>query len=303
MKKFFKWFGIILGGVVGLLILALLGVYITSSLRLNKIYNVQPAAVIIPSGEAAVTEGKRQFFTHGCIDCHDTDGAGKSVIDDPLIGFITGANLTPGQGGIGRTFTDADWVRAIRHGIGPDGKALVIMPSVEYNRMNDEDLGNLIAYLKTLPAVDRTPSSPVVGLLGRILLVGGMIPVLPAEQIDHQAPRPAAVAKGVTVEYGHYLASQTCMGCHGAGLSGGAIPGLPPDPPFPRNLTPDKETGLGNWSQANFVQAIRQGQRPDGTTLNPSKMPWPAFQRLTDEELAALWLYLQSVPAKSYGNR
>ena len=303
MKKVLKWIGIVLGGLLGLVVLALIGVYIASSLRLNKMYDVQPSAVAIPTDEAAVAEGKRQFFTHGCIDCHGTDGAGLMVIDDPLVGHVTGANLTAGHGGIGQVYTDLDWVRAIRNGIGPDGKPLVIMPAKDYNPINDEDLGNLIAYLKSLPPVDRTPPPNTVGPLGRILLVTQLAAVLPAELIDHNAPRPAAVAKGPTAEYGHYLASQTCMGCHGEGLSGGPIPGLPPDPPFPQNLTPDKETGLGNWSKEDFVGAIRTGQRPDGTPLNPTKMPWPAFQQLTDEELSALWLYLESLPARPYGNR
>ncbi len=303
MKRIFKWIAWILGIILGLLVAALLGVYLVSGLRLNKTYTVQPAAVTIPTGEAAVAEGQRQFFTHGCIDCHATDGAGKLVVDDPLLGAITGANLTPGQGGIGTTFSDTDWVRAIRHGLGPDGKALVIMPSLDYNKMNDEDLGNMVAYLKSLPAVDRTPPPLSLGPLARVLIAGQFFPILPAEFIDHDAPRPAAIATGPTAEYGHYLASQTCMSCHGEGLSGGPIPGVPQDPPLPLNLTPDKETGLGNWSQADFVRAIRQGQRPDGAAINPVKMPWPAFQRLTDEELTALWLYLRSIPAKPYGNR
>ncbi|MCB9077784.1 MAG: c-type cytochrome [Anaerolineaceae bacterium] len=302
MKKVLKWIGWIAAGIVGLLIVALGGIYVASSMRLNKTYDVQPAAVTIPTGEAAVAEGGRQFLTRGCIDCHGDNGAGKAVIDDALVGHIMASNLTSGQGGVGQTYMDIDWVRAIRHAIGPDGKPLVVMPSIEYNAINDDDLGALIAYLKTLPPVDQTPPPVSVGPLGRILLVGQIAPVLSAEQIDHNAPRPAAVAKGPTAEYGHYLA-QTCIGCHGEGLSGGPIPGLPPDPPAPQNLTPDHETGLGDWTEADFKQVLRQGQRPDGTTVNPVKMPWPAFQHMTDDEISALWLYLQSVPAKPFGER
>ena len=103
------------------------------------------------------------------------------------------------------------------------------------------------------------------------LVVSRVYPILSAEVIDHTAPRPPVVAKGPTVDYGRYLASKSCMGCHGEGLSGGPVPGVPPDPPQPRNQTPDKETGLGNWSQEDFIRALREGQRPDGTALNPSK--------------------------------
>jgi mono/diheme cytochrome c family protein len=303
MKRIMKWIGWIFVGIVGLLIVAVLSVYLISGQKLNKTYAVQPTAVSIPSGEAAVAEGERQFFTHGCIDCHGTNGAGIMVIDDATMGTISGANLTPGQGGIGQTFTDTDWVRAIRHGIGADGKPLVIMPSLDYNKMNDEDLGNLIAFLKSLPPVDRTPPALTAGPVARVLIAGNLFPILPAESIDHSAPRAAAIAKGPTAEYGHYLASQTCMSCHGEGLSGGPIPGVPSDPPYARNLTPDEESGLGTWDKAAFEQVLREGQRPDGTAVDPTKMPWPAFKHLTDEEITALWLYLQSVPAKPYGNR
>ncbi|MCB0209082.1 MAG: c-type cytochrome [Anaerolineae bacterium] len=302
MKKIFKWIGWIVGIVLALLIVALLGVYVISTMRLNKTYQIQLAAVTIPTGEDAVTEGGRQFLTRGCIDCHGENGAGKMVIDDALVGHIMASNLTSGEGGVGQSYTDIDWVRAIRHGIGPDSKPLVVMPSIEYKNINDNDLGALIAYLKALPPVDHTPPPVTVGPLGRILLVGKIAPVLSAEQIDHNAPRPAAVAKGETAEYGHYLA-QTCIGCHGEGLSGGPIPGLPPDPPDPQNLTPDHETGLGDWTEADFKQVLRYGQRPNGTEVNPQKMPWPAFQHMTDEEISALWLYLQSIPAKPYGER
>lgn len=303
MKRIFKWLSWMAATIVGLLVVAVLALYILSSLRLNKSYVVQPAAVPIPTDATAIAEGERQFLTHACLDCHGADGSGALVVDDALIGAIMGANLTPGQGGAGQMFNDNDWVRAIRHGVGVDGKPLVIMPSYEYNLMDDEDLGNLIAYLKSLSPVENEPPAPALGLLGRFLVISGIYPMLSAEVIDHDAPRPQAVAKGPTAEFGHYLVAQSCVGCHGQGLSGGAIPGVPPSPPLPRNLTPDKETGLGAWSEEDFVRVIRQGERPDGTAVDPTKMPWPAFKHLTDEEITAVWLYLQSVPAKPYGNR
>lgn len=303
MKRMIKWAGRIVGGLLGLLLLAVLGLYLLSGQRLNKTYALQPTAVTIFTGADAVAEGERQFFTHGCIDCHGTDGAGLTIINDALMGQVTGANLTAGAGGVGQIYTDLDWVRAIRHGIGADGKPLVIMPSHDYNKMNDEDLGNLVAYLKSLPPVDRTPAPIALGPVGRLLIVGKIYPVLSAEVIDHDAPRPEAISRGATAEYGHYLAAQTCMSCHGEGLSGGPIPGVPTDPPYPRNLTPDVETGLGSWDQADFTQLLRTGVRPNGTAVDPTKMPWLAFQHMTDEEITALWLYLQTVPATPYGNR
>lgn len=301
IKRFIKWIGVGLLSLAGLVLLALGLVYPLSNARLNKTYDIQPSAVSIPTGETAVAEGERLFVTRGCIDCHGVDGSGKVIMDAPLVGTVSGSNLTTGEGGVGQLYSDSDWARAIRHGIGPDGKPLLVMPSQEFNAMNDNDLGMMIAYLKSLPPVDHLLAPNAAGPLGRILLVTNLAPILPVEQIDHTAPR-AAVEPGATVAYGQYLA-QNCIGCHGVGLSGGPLPGLPAEPPLPRNLTPDVETGLGTWTETDFFVAMREGKRPDGSPLAPDKMPWPNFKQMTDEELTALWLYLQSIPPQPYGNR
>ncbi len=108
--------------------------------------------------------------------------------------------------------------------------------------------------------------------------------------------QPAADA-----EYGRYLANVAgCTGCHGPGLSGGAIIGAPPDWPHSANLTPSGE--VGGWSQADFVQTIRTGVNPAGRQLSPV-MPYMTFQHMTDDELGALWVYLKTVPAKEAGTR
>lgn len=302
MKKFLKWLGIIIGGLVGLLLLALGTIYVISEVRINKAYDITPEAVSIPTDAEAIAEGQRLFSIRGCLDCHKADGGGGEFINDPLLGRISASNLTTGQGGVGGGYGDSDWVRAIRHGVGLDGKPLWVMPSQEFNVINDRDLGAIIAYIKSLPPVDREKSPDSLGPLGRILLVTDQIPVLPVEFIVHDAPWPVTVEVAVTKEYGAYQA-QTCTGCHGATLSGGPIPGVPAEPPYPANLTPDAETGLGHWAEADFFRAIRTGQRPDGTSLNPQNMPWPLFAQMTDTELSAVWLYLQSIPAKPEGQR
>jgi cytochrome c553 len=194
-----------------------------------------------------------------------------------------------------------DWVRAIRHGIGPDGKPLLFMPSHEFNVMSDDDLGALIAYIQQLPPVDNELRPNSVRPLGRFLYARGMVPLVPAELIDHNAARPVSPQPGPTPEYGAYLAT-TCTGCHGESLSGGAIPGAPPSEFPPANLTPDQATGLGSWTEADFFRALREGKRPDGTAL-ASEMPWQAFAQMSDDEIRALWLHLRSVPPKPEGGR
>jgi hypothetical protein len=83
------------------------------------------------------------------------------------------------------------------------------------------------------------------------------------------------------------------MGCHGTDFSGGAVPGSPPDAPQAANLTPAGD--LGNWTQAEFINTMHTGLTPEGKTLDPSVMPWPISNAMTDVELEALWMYLSSL--------
>ena len=91
-----------------------------------------------------------------------------------------------------------------------------------------------------------------------------------------------------------------CMGCHGPGLSGGPVPGTPPDFKPALNITPGGRPG--QWSEVDFISAMRTGTTKDGYKLDEF-MPWKAVGQLTDDELKAMWAYLESVPAKEYGNR
>jgi mono/diheme cytochrome c family protein len=289
---------------VGLAALALGYVYLRTNARMDRIYDVNPEPVVLAQN-GGVTEdllawGEHIATTRGCTDCHAGDLGGGIFADDMPVFRLSASNLT--RGGIGARYSDADWVRAIRHGIGPDGQPLLFMPSWEYYFLGDEDLAALIVYLKSLPAVSRTLPESRVGPLGRILYLTGKLPLLPAEMIEHDGPRPRTPPRGASVEYGAYLAVG-CTGCHGMGFSGGKIPGVPPSWPEAANITPHWETGIGGWSQEDFVRAMREGRRPDGTELRAAYMPWPNMGQLHDDELEALWLYLQVVEAKAFGGR
>ena len=301
MKRLLKWLGIGLACLLGILLLSGAVVYGLTEKRLRKSYAVDPQPVSIPTDAAGIARGKRVATIRGCVECHTPTLGGQVFIDEPPIGLLYASNLTRGRGGIGAQYTDQDWVRAIRHGVGPDRKPLLFMPSHEYHVLSDADLGALIAYLKSAPPVDRVPTKNTVGPIGRVLFLKGDLPLVPAERIDHAAQRPPPPAPGPTVAYGAYLAT-TCTGCHGDGLSGGKIPGTPPDFAIPPNITADPATGIGKWTERDFVTAMRNGIRPDGRRLEPD-MPWPLFSQMTDEELRALWLHLRAVPAKPFGNR
>jgi mono/diheme cytochrome c family protein len=302
MRRLIKWGGIALGSVLILLAVAATVVYVTSNARFNRVYGVALSPVAIPADSASLATGRHLATIRGCVDCHGENLGGTVFIEEPPLGRLVASNLTSGEGGVGASYVDDDWVRAIRHGIRPDGKPLLFMPSYEYFPIDDTDLAALIAYLKTLPPVDNTLPASYVGPLGRILYLTGELPLISAEIIDHEAPRMPAPPVGRTAAYGQYLAV-TCTGCHGEGFSGGKIPGTPPDWPPAMNITMDPETGIGNWSEEDFFAALRTGLRPDGTELTRPYMPWNITAQMTDVELGAIWEYLRTLPAKPEGNR
>ena len=283
MKKVLKWIGIVLGGLVALIVLVFIGLYLSAAFRLNKTYAISVEAINIPNDPAAAERGKK-WVSILCTECHGDNLSGTVVFEDPALGRIDASNLTPGAGGVGKEYTDADWVRAIRHGVGPDGKPLLVMPSADFYNLNDQDLGDIIAALKSLPPVDNAIPGPELTPLGQVLFAAGAFGnIIDAERIDQNGPRPAAVAPGVNTAYGDYLTKLIgCRTCHGDNFAGGKDPN-PKAPPAP-NIT---QGGiLKTWSEADFITAAR--------TRKSEFMPWRDLNGMTDDELKALWLYLKT---------
>lgn len=298
MNRTLKRIGIILGSIVGLLLLGLGIVYIISNARLNAEYEIDAEAIPVPSDSASLAQGKHlvQAITK-CGDCHGENLGGKVFIDAFPLGTVIAPNLTAGKGGIAGTYTDRDWVRAIRYGVGKEKKGLKIMPSNEYWHNSDAELGSIIAYVKSMPPVDNELEESSVGPLGHILYVTGQLPLLPVESIDLTAQRAAVPEKGATAGYGKHLVTVGgCVGCHGQNLAGGKIPGTPPDWPPAGNLTPHPE-GIGSYTEAEFFTALREGKKRDGGQMNSLYMPWKATAQMKDEEIRAIWAYLHTVPA------
>lgn len=296
LKKVLKWIGFITGGLVGLLVVVLVVLYVIGTAKVNKTYDVPVETISIPTDAAALQRGEHLATIFICTRCHVENMAGKVDFAIPGMLTIPTPNLTPGAGGVGSFYTDSDWVRAIRHGVGHDSRALFIMPSKSFYYLSDEDLGAIIAYVKSLSPVDNKLPERRIELVGRLMDGAGMFPPDAVEQIDHTGPRPVAPEPGVTVAYGEYLA-RTCTECHGANLNG--APFGPPGEEVPSpNLTPGGE--LASWSEEDFFKTLRTGVTPSGHQLSVD-MPWMYYGRMSDEELKALWLYLQSLPALKQG--
>lgn len=293
MKRLLKWLGILAVGLVALLAVAYGVVYFLSERRIDKTYDVAVQPLTLPADEASLAEGRRLLTIRGCNDCHAADFGGKTFIDDPMLGTIAAANLTTGQGSATQGFSTEDWVRAIRHGIGPDGRSLKIMPSYEFVGLSDEQLGQMIAYLVSAPPADRVPAPAVLKPLGRILTLANQLPLLSAELTDHSLVAPQSVAPEASAAYGTYMIS-SCRGCHGENLAGGPVPGSGPDDVPAANLTPSG--ALSGWTLDSFKHTLRTGITPDGRQLDPADMPWTMTREMTDTEIEAIWLYLNDLP-------
>jgi mono/diheme cytochrome c family protein len=282
-------------------VVAIAAVYVITNGRLNRRYAVTPPALAVPADPAALARGQHIVQAVAkCGDCHGENLGGRVFLDVPPFRLVA-PNLTRGRGGVATEMGDADWVRAVRHGVGRDGRALVVMPARELIELEEADLAAIIAYVKSLPPADSDLPKTEFRLLGRVLLLAGALPAPDASVIDHAAPFPAPITRGVTVEYGRYLATVGgCVGCHGPGLSGGRVPGVPPDFPPAANITPSGP--IGQWSEADFFRLLREGKRPNGAEINPF-MPWQASGKMTDDEIRAVWQFLKSVPARPTGTR
>lgn len=328
MKKFLKWVGFVLGALVGLSIIGLLVIYFKSQERLTRVYQIPEELVVIPTDSASLARGQHIFRFRGCEACHSEGGyldvstsdqgaephlnvpsqdvphmEGNIYLDDPAIGKVVASNLTAGKGGVANEYTDADWARAIRHGIRPDGTPLLFMPSTEFYFLSDEDLSAVIAYIQSAPPVDHELPPSSVSWTGRIVMT--LVPAItfiPAELIPHDAPRPVASAVGITPEYGEYL-THSCKVCHGLTMSGGPIPGFPSTWPPAPNLTFGPGSVLPSWDEEGFMRTLRTGVTPEGRQLRGEYMPWSSYKFMSDDELQAVWVYLQSLPKLGYGNR
>jgi mono/diheme cytochrome c family protein len=272
-----------------------------------------PPDAALQFSDDPVARGKYLVDAGDCVACHTAAGgrpfAGARGIRTPF-GIIYSANITPDvKTGIGG-WTDDQIARAVRDGVGADDQLLMPpMPFGSFARMSDDDLHAVVAYLRTVPpvknAVDRGKNHFSFGV--RFAKSMGFIHHKPA--VDVQAP-----PTGDRVKYGEYLAHgiAICHDCHsltGKGPSDANLFAGAEDPMedpawgkvYPRNLTTDRETGLGNYTAEQIKQALRAGRRLDGKTMAPPMSGFiPHFSGMTDEDLDAIIAYLQAIPAKKH---
>lgn len=267
--------------------------------------DLAPSAV----GDTAGLVARGEYIVRSvavCGGCHAADPqspdgplSGGLAFHDWRLGTIRAANLTPDSAtGLGG-WTAAEIVRAIRTGSGRNGKTLApIMPYSWFHAMSDRDAYAVARYLQTLPPVrnELRNHHSLAFFFGKAFVKPITSPVA--------GPPPRAPS----AEYGGYLARHValCADCHtprGGLQSAPKMSRLfagtdhPPKdfPANPANLTPDSATGIGEWSEGDFIRTIRAGTSPQGHHLNPF-MPWHQLGRMSDDDLRAIYLYLRTLP-------
>jgi mono/diheme cytochrome c family protein len=261
------------------------------------------------SGNDAIARG--EYIVRnvgGCGGCHaggqrQQDGplSGGTEFKDWRLGTVRAANLTPDSAtGLG-SWNEAEIMRALRNGVRKDGRLLApVMPYEFLHGMSDEDAYAVARYLKSQPPVSNAVRQNTNFFFG----IGKLFFLGPVKGTTILGPQRAA-----TAEYGGYLVNHvaTCGHCHTprGGLRDSydkrkafAGDNTPPKgfPAKPRNITPDSATGIGRWSEADFVRTLRTGVNPAGDSLHPM-MPWRSYRRMTEDDLKAMYRYLRTVPA------
>lgn len=255
--------------------------------------------------------GEYLFNAGGCLGCH-TDAknggaplAGGRALKTPF-GTFFGPNITPDpQHGLGR-WSEADFLRAMRHGERPDGANLFpVFPYTSFTKINDSDLKDLWAYLRTVPAAATPNKAHDVGF------PFGLRPGLTVWKWINFTPGAfsAEPARSAEVNRGAYLvqALAHCSECHTPrNLMGGldaarAFAGTPDGPEGERvpNITPHPETGTGKWSPGDLTDLLKQGMTPDGDFVGGSmaEVVRNSTGKLSDTDVKAIVAYLKALPA------
>ena len=289
---------------IALAALALLGVAATvvgkalGERKMARNVALQVRELDVAPDSTRIERGRYLFNTRGCAECHGSNGAGKTVVQDGGM-YVVAPNITAGPNGTTAGYKVVDWVRTVRHGVKPNGNPVMIMPSEDYSRLTDEDMAALVAFLQQMRPVPGARAVIDVPAQVKALYAFGLIQDA-SEKIDHAQAPARLLAATVTPEYGAYVAN-ACIGCHGAALSGGRIPGTPPSWPAAANLTSGKGSAMVRYPTAElFMAMLRSGHRPDGKPISPV-MPFASLKQMNDTDVRAVYAYLKTVPPREAG--
>ena len=280
MKRFLRVLGIGVIALVGLVLAGYAVTYVLSQRILNRTYEQPLTAFAVRSDPALLAEGERLTRIHNCTFCHGETLHGSVHIDVPFVVRI----VAPGLTRVVQEYSDAELERVIRRGVRRDGRSVWAMPSQMYYHLSDEDLGAMLAYIRTVEPREGLTAEFRPRLLARLRIAAKKVQPM-AAQIDTTTPR-LAVDRHDPLALGRYLALTTCSGCHGADLRGGN-----------RGRAPNLQIG-GAFTPEAFARVMREGIGLGDRKLGlMDQAARSSFRHFTDAEITALHTYLRSLAA------
>lgn len=230
----------------------------------------------LPTDSASLAEGERIAWSRGCQGCHGAQLEGRVFFAEAGVATLIAPNLTE----LVRTRSDADLERALRHGVRPDGRSLLSMPSEMLRSLSDDDVARLIAWLRSRPPAVGTDSVNHIGPLARIGLVLGQFRTS-RYYIETETPLPAP--SDSALQLGHYVAISSCTECHGNLMQG--VDGSPALPPI-----------VAAYEREEFAAFLRTGIAKGERELPMmSGVARQRLSRLTNAEVMSLYEYLRSL--------
>jgi mono/diheme cytochrome c family protein len=282
MKVILYWLRLGFVAVLLLLVVASAIVYLLSERLLRRRYTEPRVDILVPSDSQSVIEGHRLAQVRGCAGgCHGADIEGGVFIDNLLLARLVAPNLTTAV----RRYANVDLVRIIRRGVRPDGLSVIGMPSEMFNGLTDEDLGEILAYLRSVPPRPGPAPERRLGPVARVGFVAGKL--RPAAELVRRASLLTGTwpQDGDSTAPGAYLARTSCTECHGLDLRGG-------------EPAPDLRIAAG-YSFEGFRGLMRTGKALGDRELPlMSRVARHRFSHFTDQELRELYAFLVARAAK-----
>lgn len=276
MRRALRWLRNAVLGLAALVIVGVATAYALAGRIVRRTYSEPATNITVPTDAASAAEGMRLARIRGCTGCHGPQLAGEKFIDMALMGRVASPDLTIAA----REYSNADLARIIRRGVRPDGRSVVVMPSDMFSSLRDDDLGRIIAYIRSLPPSDGQRRAMKLGPVGSIMFAAGKFK--PAAVLVHEADAAAASfpKPGDANADGAYLARTVCAECHGTKLEGD------------ERGSPDLRIAAG-YTLEQFTHLMRTGTALGNRELElMSPVARNRFSHFTDDEIRALHSYL-----------
>ena len=279
MAKLFRWTGYALASLLGLFLVAAAALWLISSAKLNARVNPRPEHLAQPTA-AQLGDVERDARTLGCFSCHGEGLRGNKMFDEPMLATVWAPDLTR----VAAHATDEQLARAIRQGIGVDGRSLFVMPSEAFQHLSDQEVAALIAMIRKLPQAGTASPHNSYGPLGRLGVVLGKFKTAPQLVSEYAGREP--VSEGVQFEAGRQLVITKCSACHNADLTGKEI--------GPGDVSPDLII-VGAYDLPSFEKLLHSGIPASGQKL-PMMGPTARsdLSHMTDAEIESVYAYLQA---------